>query len=96
MSDMQRVRDAIEAAGLQSTSDGSGPMYNDKRANGQRRIKLQEAGFLAVIPLHMQWLIHDYLKFFFGERLVKMYLTKHEDAWYPQHRFSLNVVLRDK
>jgi hypothetical protein len=92
MSDTQRVRDAIEAAGLQNNG-GSGPMYNDKRKDG-RRIKLLEAGYFANLPLHVQWLIHDYMVLFFGERFKGMKL-KPRASCYGEHAFSLHVYLRD-
>ena len=99
--DMQLVRDAIEAAGLLN-SGGSGPMYNDARKDGTRRIKLAEAGYFPDMPLHIQRLIKDYLDLFFGERLVSTYFVKNvwpRNAYWgeqPQHdKCALCVVLKD-
>lgn len=106
MSDTQLLRDAIEAAGLQSV-DGSGPIYNDARKDGTRRLKLAEAGYFPSLPLEVQWLINDYLEVLFGERLQSVYLVKNSTYdtslifgnWgamrAPQELFSLCVVLRD-
>jgi hypothetical protein len=96
--DTQRLRDAIEAAGLLN-SGGSGPIYNDARADGTRRLKLLEAGFFPSLPQHIQWHIRDNLDFAFGDRLVKVYLQPghgYADRYEgPQHDWSLCVVLRD-
>jgi|SRR5271165_3501692 len=104
--DKQTFRDAIEAAGLFSTEDGSGPIYNDVRKDGTRRLKLAQGGYLPLVPLETQWLIHDYLVMLFGERFVSVYLQKFNGNHMPsgcvcvdesrqENRFSLCVVLRD-
>ena len=100
--DTQRLREAIEAAGLLNAG-GSGPIYNDKRADGKRRLKLSQAGFFPTLPLSIQWLIRDNLTFFFGDRLLSVYMLKNEFPemgdvflqFQPQHKFSLCVVLKD-
>lgn len=96
--DTQKLRDAIEAAGLLKI-DGGGPIFNDKRADGKRRIKLLQAGFFPGLPLFVQWLIRDYLDLFYGERLVSVYLQKgygYADRYTgPQDDWSLCVVLKD-
>ena len=95
--DTQRLRDAIEAAGLQS-SGGSGPIYNDMRKDGTRRLKLAEAGYFPVMPLSVQWNIRDNLDFFFGDRLEKVYLQHNGSPcgpWGRQYEYSLCVVLKN-
>ena len=95
--DTQKVRDAIEATGLLSVG-GSGPIYNDARANGTHRIKLAQAGYFPTMPLSIQWHIYDNLRLFFGERLVSVKLKPNSwTPWYAgrQDDWSLCVVVKD-
>ena len=83
---------------------GSGPMYNDARKDGTRRIKLSQGGYMPLLPQEMQYLVLDYLKLFFGERFVSVYLQQNfgvRTGFYEmdnncqENKFSLCVVVRD-
>lgn len=94
MSDMQKVRDAIEAAGLPSIG-GSGPMRNDLRS-GKRVIKLVEAGYFTRFPQTLQWAIRDNVAEAFGKRFLGIYLVpgKQGPMIGGQHAWSLCIDLR--
>jgi hypothetical protein len=70
-------------------------MSNIPGPNNTRKIIVREAGYFPLFPLREQWLINDFLKDFFGKRLVRVYLSPY-CAWpSPQQlRWSFVVEVR--
>jgi hypothetical protein len=65
-------------------------VFNDKRTNGTRRLKLWNGNKVRNLPLDKQWKLHDALVEQFGDKLQSMYFVK---DW--RDDFSFCVTLKD-
>lgn len=92
MSNAQAIYDAMEAAGI--PNEGPLPKVTESSDNGITTVTLHEAGFFPMMPQHIQVLIEDFLKHFFGERLQRMYLQPCEtNSTHPKDKCTLNLQL---
>ena len=88
--DKGKFRKALKAAGF-NCDDRC--MFNDRRKDGTRRLKLWSADRVNDAPMWRQHLLHAYLLKEFGRRYVNGYFVK--GAYWTRDWASLCIVLRD-
>jgi hypothetical protein len=69
-----RLRQAIARAGINYAQDYT--IFQDKRKDGTRRMKVWQGAVIKEAPKEKQWKLHDLLVEAFGSQLVTMYLIE--------------------
>lgn len=88
---------ALVLTGLWSVEDARGPLpynlYNDKRKNNKRRLKLAEANFIFNSSAITQQLLHKYMRRIFGVRYLYGEFIRYDR--FNRTAKSLCIYLRD-
>ncbi len=93
MQDTRTLRECLHKAGFAS----KGVMvFNDKRKNGGRRLKLWGGTHIFDAPVKQQELLEKVLKAEFGTRYKTGYFIRQYMFWYDKDFKSLCIVLQDQ
>ncbi len=70
-------------------------VWNDKRKDGTRRLKLEGSGEAVKLPLKQQWALHDALRAAFGKRFLGLHTVQSMKWWQDADARLLCIELKN-